>query len=800
MPTTTLHSILAVHGWRPEFLRAADTLAPAPLFPGQERLLLDTGIARGESALVLAPTGSGKSLLGAVGMLAACVRGRAGMVLLPTRALAAEAAARLEPAAKEGGLRLALSTREARSHDAAIREGRVDLVVAVYEKGLALLRDSALFAARLGALVLDEAQILLEHDRGPTVEAGLLPLLDLPGRPALIALAAHVPAAETLAAWMRIPIFESRERPIPLREGVVDLESARILWRAPNGGHPVAEASPFPPAPADPERGDAHSRAVLAIASDAGRTLLFVPTRRLAWAGAEALARAGGMPVTELATILDALPHDLARRQLEPLLAAGIGVHTSELPRAHRAALEGAFRSGHLRLLVSTPTLAQGVNLGADLVLHSPLMAASRVEGADNALVPLGRAQFLNAGGRAGRPGGAAEGRSIVLARSPEEQRCLADALFGPGSEPTCDNAIGARPMLLDGLAQLFTREGAADMLRLRRLVSARLVPMDDFELELLLTEGVRLELWRTDGSGEYHLTPAGRVLARGGGRGGAISRWAKLLWGSADEASPLTVLTLACEGLPGSFQPAGARGMRSEETTLWRRLRAAPDALGRARSCMAPPGPSVAWRVDMLETLSGPGGMREVEERFQLLGGTIEDLAAEGAHQLGLLEELATELRRPAIADLARRLRRLFTDGDAEDPADDLPAAAPPVTPTRAPSLRLEMLAGSTGIVRFDGRRIVLSPMQHAMLVALVEHLDAGVSYRELTERLWPDAQVEQQQLFYHRRQLEKALLGRPAEPAGELIETRDKWGFVLRLPPSEISIVHVPRRTRAA
>jgi DNA-binding winged helix-turn-helix (wHTH) protein len=122
---------------------------------------------------------------------------------------------------------------------------------------------------------------------------------------------------------------------------------------------------------------------------------------------------------------------------------------------------------------------------------------------------------------------------------------------------------------------------------------------------------------------------------------------------------------------------------------------------------------------------------------------------------------------------------------------------------PTRASQVcpRLEMLAGNTGIVRFDGRRIVLSPMQHAMLVALVEHLDAGVSYRELTERLWPDAQVEQQQLFYHRRQLEKALLGRPAEPAGELIETRDKWGFALRIPSSEISIVPAaPRRTRAA
>jgi len=815
--TTTLHSILSIHGWREEFMRAAGALSTELLFPAQERLLIDSGIARGESGLVLSPTGSGKSLLGGVAMLAACVRGRAGMILLPTRALAGEVAARLEPVAQAGGLRLALSTREVRTHDADIRAGNVDLAVAVYEKGLALLRESPLFAARVGALVLDEAQILLEPDRGSAVEAALLPLLDAADRPALVGLAAHIPAAGSLAGWLRVPIFESRDRPIPLREGVVDLESGHVVWRASGGGHPIADECSLPRPDPDASEGDAHSRAVLAIAREAGRTLLFVPTRRLAWLGAEALARAGGMafgiastPGATTASLLESMPHDMARRQLEPLLAAGIGVHTSELPRAHRAALEDAFRRGLLRLLVSTPTLAQGVNLGADLVLHSPLMAASRFDSGDNALVPLGRAQFLNAGGRAGRPGGAPEGRSLVLARSREEQRCLADALFGPANESASEH-LGARPMLLDGLAQLFTREGAADMLRLRRLVSLRLVPMDDFELDLLLEEGVRLELWRTDGGGDYHLTAAGRVLARGGGRAGAISRWAKLLWGAADDAAPLSVLTLACEGLPGSFQPAGARRLRSEETNLWRRLRAAPDALGRARSGMAPPGPSVALRVEMLETLAGPGGMREVEERFQLLGGTIEDLAAEGAHQLGLLAELAEESRRPAIADLAKRLRRVFSGDDAEEPAGESIDALPnehvsprspqAVTPTRPPCVRLEMLEGTTGIVRFDGRRIVLSPMQHLMLQALVEHLDAGVSYRELTARLWPDAQVEQQQLFYHRRQLEKALLGRAAEPAGELVETRDKWGFALRLHASEILIVPAaPRRTRAA
>jgi helicase len=70
---------------------------------------------------------------------------------------------------------------------------------------------------------------------------------------------------------------------------------------------------------------------------------------------------------------LDALPAgDLSTSSqvLRSCLAGGVGFHNSDLDRDERAALEKAFRDkeSDLRVLVSTTTLAMGINTPAEAV------------------------------------------------------------------------------------------------------------------------------------------------------------------------------------------------------------------------------------------------------------------------------------------------------------------------------------------------------------------------------------------------------------------------------------------------
>jgi len=332
--------------------------------------------------------------------------------------------------------------------------------------------------------------------------------------------------------------------------------------------------------------------------------------------------------------------------------------------------------------------------------------------------------------------------------------------------------------------------------------------------LDLLLAEGTRLGLWKTDAGAVYRLTGAGRAVARGGCRAAFAARWARILWGTADDAASFSLVLMACEGVPGWF-PGHERGVRPEETRAWRRIRTSRDALGRARAGMEPPAPSAAARALVVETLLGEDGRQGAEERHGLLGGTLEELSSEVAWQLELIAGLADHYRRPVVANLARRLAgalcgeriptapvRLRPQPTSRPEPTASPAAPPPIVQPRTGAIRLEFTDPATGIVRFDGRDVRLPPLRFDFLLALAEAGTSGIAKNDLVLRLWGDVPREEQQLFYHRREMERALLGRePAHP-GELIETLPKWGFRLPLGEGEILGLDQARaaRTRAA
>lgn len=115
-----------------------------------------------------------------------------------------------------------------------------------------------------------------------------------------------------------------------------------------------------------------------------------------------ALRLADALPISEHKSELEDLSDFVAQavHKNSPLAATvknGVGVHYGRLPGLVRKSLEDAFADGHLRYLVTTSTLLQGVNLPAkNLFLDNPHT------GSEN---PISATDFWNLAGRAGRLG-----------------------------------------------------------------------------------------------------------------------------------------------------------------------------------------------------------------------------------------------------------------------------------------------------------------------------------------------------------------------------------------------------------
>ena len=114
--------------------------------------------------------------------------------------------------------------------------------------------------------------------------------------------------------------------------------------------------------------------------------------------------------------------HAFRNRKLSRALKFGTAFHHSGLSVEERSAIEYLFRSGEIKLICCTTTLASGVNLPVRrVVFRSPLRV-----GCDTPLSLIG---YKQASGRAGRTGLDKKGESFLLTRNTEE-RWLAEKLL----------------------------------------------------------------------------------------------------------------------------------------------------------------------------------------------------------------------------------------------------------------------------------------------------------------------------------------------------------------------------------
>ena len=106
-----------------------------------------------------------------------------------------------------------------------VLSGRYDLGFLTFETFLNLALGSPRLLNQLGLVVLDEGQFITDPSRGITVELIFSLLLRARHQgiqPQLLVLSAVIWNLNNFDRWLDLPLLYSRDRPVPLIEGVLD--------------------------------------------------------------------------------------------------------------------------------------------------------------------------------------------------------------------------------------------------------------------------------------------------------------------------------------------------------------------------------------------------------------------------------------------------------------------------------------------------------------------------------------------------------------------------------------------------
>jgi len=417
----------SAHGFPPEIVERWSADFPQGLNTLQLKAVNEFGVLSGNSLLVVAPTSSGKTLVGEVAAIQAVTAGKKAAFLLPYRALVNEKFEEFTERYAAAGLRVARCSGDATDGIGPVLAGRYDLGFFTYETFLNLALGSPRLLTQLGLVVLDEGQFITDPQRGITVELIFSLLLRARQRgiePQLVILSAVIGNLNSFDRWLGIPLLLSRERPVPLIEGVLDRRGT--FQYVDTDGSTKTEAL-LPSHRIVQRRDKPSSQDVIVplaqqLVGQGEKLLIFRNMRGPAQGCAKYLAKELGLPPAT--AVLDVLPtQDLtgASQDLRECLSGGTAFHNTNLLRAEREAVERGYRSaaGGIHALVATTTLAAGINTPASTVV----LAENEFVGEDGRQFTV--AEYKNMAGRAGRLGFNEIGKAIILAETPMERAQL---------------------------------------------------------------------------------------------------------------------------------------------------------------------------------------------------------------------------------------------------------------------------------------------------------------------------------------------------------------------------------------
>ncbi|MHC1592623.1 MAG: ATP-dependent DNA helicase [Methermicoccaceae archaeon] len=379
-------------------------------YPPQEEAIR-AGLLEGRNLLAAVPTASGKTLIAELAMVRSVLEGGKALYIVPLRALATEKHAEFSELAPLG-VRVGISTGDFDVRDESL--GECDIIVATCEKVDSLIRNGSSWIESITCLVVDEIHHIDSPTRGPTLEMTVAKLKRMLPEVQIVALSATVENTWEVAAWLNAMCVVSEWRPVPLKEGVfldgVVEFSDGTLEEIEQGAEPA-------------------SSLVAHTVAEGGQCLVFESTRQNAESCAKRMAQGVQLTLSAedehaLETIAEKIVGSsevLLVKKLAACVRRGSAFHHAGLDASQRTLVEGAFRAGHIKCVVSTPTLAFGLNLPARMVVVKGFRRYDPEYG--SVLIPV--LEYKQMAGRAGRPALDPYGKAVLVAKSQEEAAML---------------------------------------------------------------------------------------------------------------------------------------------------------------------------------------------------------------------------------------------------------------------------------------------------------------------------------------------------------------------------------------
>ncbi|MBI1978578.1 MAG: DEAD/DEAH box helicase [Candidatus Aenigmarchaeota archaeon] len=391
------------------------------------------GLFKERNLILSLPTASGKTLIATMAMLHTLLQMKMHKIvyLAPLVALAREKYNYFKNFFGRD-FKVAISVGDLDSSDPRLAD--YDVICLTNEKLDSLLRHNVEWVKRIGLIVVDEIHMLNDSSRGPTLEILLTKLMKIVPKSQILGLSATISNADELARWINASLVISDFRPVKLYEGVSF--NSKIHFDE-KDGYELNNSE------------DVENAIVQNTLELNKQALIFTATRKNAESLAERLCKTVKFKLKgDEQTNLDSLCKEVEGvleyptqqcKKLAGCIRNGVAFHHAGLLGKQKSLIEESFRTGKIKAIVATPTLAMGVNLPAFRVLIRD--AKRYYQGIGSSYIPvLEYKQFV---GRAGRPQYDAYGESILLAKSEDEAKDLIQRfIFGQPEDITSKLAL----------------------------------------------------------------------------------------------------------------------------------------------------------------------------------------------------------------------------------------------------------------------------------------------------------------------------------------------------------------------
>lgn len=214
--------------------------------------------------------------------------------------------------------------------------------------------------------------------------------------------------------------------------------------------------------------------------------------------------------------------------RLSKCVEQGIAFHHAGLLPKQKTAIENAFRSGVIKCISCTPTLAAGVDLPAYRALIRDLKRFSKNWGQANISV----LEYQQMSGRAGRPGKDIRGEAITIAKTEAEKDAIyeeyvigeVEEIYSKlAVEPVlrtyllsliATDVVHSKEQILDFFSKTFWAHQYRDMQRLEKIINKMLQLLSDFEFILCSDTASDFTSALEYGTESYTATALGKRVA----------------------------------------------------------------------------------------------------------------------------------------------------------------------------------------------------------------------------------------------------------------------------------------------